>query len=99
LPNIIDHRGLVDEALMCTGAPLMRAGALFQRRTADLKTVPWLHLPARLNTIAEARERLRVWAEAEWNTLNNTPGRGHFEGSEFVPEIRENPFAKQGADA
>src|SRR5829696_3495641 len=99
-PNALDDRGVTDEATMLTDAPLIQAGAVFQRRTADLKTVPWLHLPARLNTIDQAKQRLQEWASQAWSELNAQPGRGKFVDNKFVPDVRKNPFSeKAGADA
>lgn len=93
-PPIVDPLDLVDDAVMCTGSDIIQAGKAFRARTADIRTAPWLRITPKLNTIGEAKERLRQWAEAEWNLLNpHDPNRGTFgEDGQIIAEIRRNPF-------
>jgi hypothetical protein len=98
-PPLIDPIDLVDEALMCTDSDIVQAGKAFRARRAEINTCPWLRISPKLNTIAEAKERLRGWAEVEWNLLNpHNPNRGVIgEEGKIIPEIRRNPYAKAQA--
>jgi|SRR5215217_834094 len=94
-PALIDCMDLVDDALMCTSSDIVQAGKAFRARTADIRTAPWLRITPKLNTISEAQERLRAWAEQEWNLLNpHDPSRGQLdENGHVIAEVRRNPFA------
>lgn len=94
-PPIVDPIDLVDDAVMCASSDLVQAGRAFRARRADIRTAPWLRITPKLNTIAEAKERLRAWAETEWNLINpHHPSRGRIdENGRVVPEVRRNPYA------
>lgn len=47
----------------------------------------------KLNSIAEVREKVRSWAEAQWDALGINQGRGRFEDGQFIPEPVRNPYA------
>ena len=87
---------------MCAADDLVTAGGIFSRRTADIRSCPWLPVTPRLHTISEATERLRQWAEASWERLGLNQGRGTFDdgaASSWQRRVR-NPWAsKQTADA
>ena len=89
------------EALWATAnLDVWRASEIIRARMADWKTSPWLRLPLKLNSVAEAAERLRVFAEAEWDAANaHRAGSGRLTANGFVPEVRVNPFAKSEAEA
>ncbi|WP_333894510.1 hypothetical protein [Mycolicibacterium gadium] len=91
LPQGVDDRGLVDEAVCCcTDGDLVQAGAVFRARTS---AVPWLRITPHLNSIAEAKERLRLWAEKAFDATVSNQGRGRFEDGKFVPMPVANPYA------
>lgn len=47
----------------------------------------------RLNSIAEAREKIRVWAEVACESLNVNQGRGRLDPERgFIPEPISNPY-------
>lgn len=92
-PNL-DDRALLDEAVCCSADDLVTAGAVFRARTADLRSVPWLRISPRLNSIAESKERLRVWAEAAFDATAMNQGRGRFDDDgKFVATPIKNPYA------
>ena len=96
MPQGIDPRGLADEALMCAADDLVTAGGIFSRRTAEIRSCPWLPVTPRLHTISEATERLRQWAEASWERLGLNRGRGTFDDKgQFAAIPLPNPFASK----
>ena len=62
-------------AVMCTSGDLLSACAQFQRPSpaADVRTSPWLRVNPHLHTVASAAERLRLWAESEWQAGGAAP--------------------------
>jgi hypothetical protein len=101
-PPLVDPLDLVDDAVMCTGSDVVQAGRAFRARRADIRTAPWLRITPKLNTISEAKERLRQWAEQEWTLLNpHDPSRGALgeDGhGHVIAEVRRNPYANASAD-
>ncbi|BBZ17080.1 hypothetical protein [Mycolicibacterium gadium] len=91
-PDVIEMRGVVDEALMTTDSDLMQAGAAFRARRSDIRSSPWLRLTPRLNSISQAKERLRQFAETAWDELNANPPATFDERGNTVPIPRTNPY-------
>jgi hypothetical protein len=87
--------GLRDEALLLTDSDPWRASDLVHARRADWRTSPWVRMPLRLNTIDEAKERLRVLCEAAFDAIElsrGVQGRMTDDGWRQDPR-RPNPFA------
>jgi hypothetical protein len=93
-PPLIDLMDLVDEAVMCTDSEVVQAGKVFRARRADIHTCPWLRITPKLCTIAEAKERLRAWAEVEWDRLNaGRRTQRYTDSGELEDVVIRNPFA------
>jgi hypothetical protein len=96
-PGGVDLFTLRDEALFTTTFDWVRASDVIKsRRTVlDWRTSPWLRLPLRLNTLDQAREQLRAYAEGAWDALESSRGeRGRLTENGFVRDPRRrNPFA------
>lgn len=78
---------------------LGRACALFQKFGSH-RNSPWFRGASmlRLNSIAEAREKIRAWAESSWDAMNINQGRGILDPDRgFIPTPIRNPFAKAEA--
>jgi hypothetical protein len=91
--------GLRDEALFLTDSDPWQASDFVNARRADWRSSPWVRLKPRLNTVGEAKERLRVQCEAAWNAMELSRGQrgtitpdGH-----VVDPKRPNPFASPEA--
>lgn len=96
--NLIGIGALDDRALMCVDADklgVVAAGAIFNQPGAHRRS-PWFKVASvlKLNTIGEARETVRAWAEASWDSLDLNRGRGRMEGDKFVAMPVANPYAK-----
>ena len=81
---------------MCTDGDLMAASMAFQKPNPanDVRTSPWLRVDAHLHTIGSAAERVRLWAEAEWQSREAqrpTSGRLRPDGT-ILADVRRNPF-------
>jgi hypothetical protein len=100
-PPLIDPIDLVDEAVMCSADDLVQAGKAFRARRADISTCPWLRITPKLNAITEAEERLRAWAEVEWDLLNAPNKNGGYidEDGNIIPVVRPNPYAPKESAA
>jgi len=56
---------LEDRAISCADGPDLESDSRASRQPdRGHRTSPWFRIPLRLNTVAEARERYRRWAEA-----------------------------------
>jgi len=94
----VQLRGVRNEALFMTALDWGRASEVVIARMADWRTSPWLRLPLKLATVAEAKEKVRAVAEAEWEyAQGNYAAGGRLTADGFVPEVRINPFAVREA--
>jgi hypothetical protein len=87
--------GLRDEALFLAAGDPWQASELVNARRADWRNSPWLRMSLRLNTVAEARERLRALCESAFDAMQLSRGvRGRVtdDGWKVDPK-RLNPFA------
>ena len=87
--------GLRDEALFLTDSDPWRASDLIRARRADFRSSPWLRMSLRLNTVEEARERLRVLCESAFDAIEMARGvQGRMADNGWVQDPkRVNPFA------
>ena len=89
---------LSDYALMCVVGQygIEEPSAVFNQPGLHRRS-PWYQAAStlQLNTIEQAREKLRVWSEAAWNALDLNKGRGRMEGKTFIPMPIQNPFAQK----
>jgi hypothetical protein len=87
--------GLRDEALFLTDSDPWRASDLVNARRAAWQTSPWLRMSLRLNTVDEARERLRAQCEYAFDAMESRRGEsGRLTDNGFVRDPkRANPFA------
>jgi hypothetical protein len=98
--NISSGTGFINNnGVMCVDPhfDLTRACTLFLKH-GEHRNSPWFKGASvlKLNTIGEAREKIRAWAESAWDGMNLNQGRGHFdEHGQFVAAPIQNPFAKQ----
>ena len=84
-------------AVMCTDGDLLAACMAFQKPNPanDIRTSPWLRVEPHVHTIGSAAERIRLWAEAQWQAREAqrpTSGRLRPDGS-ILADTRANPFA------
>jgi hypothetical protein len=88
---------LDDRAIMCTAGSLVTDSGLFQRPDQGHRTSPWFRTTLRLHTIAEARERYREWASAEWEEVNSGPRGGWIDSDGRMHEhpAPKNPFKRE----
>jgi hypothetical protein len=64
---------LEDRAIWCAdGLDLESDSRAFRQFDRGHRTSPWFRIPLRLNTVAEARERYRRWAEVRWDAPTRT---------------------------
>ena len=84
-------------AVMCTDGDLLAACMAFQQPNpaADVRTSPWLWVDPHLHTVASAAERLRLWAEGEWQAREaQRPASGRLRpDGTILADKRRNPFA------
>ena len=82
-------------AVMCSALGIDTAGLAFAQPNpiGDVRTSHWLRVQPKLHTIAEARERVRAWAEAAWAVADSTRGKTYSSvNGELVEDTRPNPF-------
>jgi hypothetical protein len=93
--------GVRDEALFVTSADVWQASDIIRARLADWRSSPWLRIPLRLNSVDEARERLRRCCEAAWDAVETSRGiRGQMSPDGWKQDPRRaNPFSLVGSDA
>jgi hypothetical protein len=90
----------VDVAVMCTGGDLIADSLVFRQPApaGDVRQSPWVRVQPRLWTIAEARERIREYAERVWTVMDSgRPKAGQIVDGEVVYFERRNPFTKKKA--
>ena len=58
---------LEGRAIFCANGPNEQADSAAFRGTGTHRASPWFRMPLRLNTVAQAVECYRVWAEASWD--------------------------------
>ena len=98
LPNNLGGTGRLDDrALMAVDhqkLDITRASAIFNQPGTHRRS-PWFLAAAalKLNTIGEARETIRAWAEQAWDALDYNRGRGRMDGDKFVAMPIPNPYA------
>jgi hypothetical protein len=62
---------LEDRAIWCADVPDLESDSrAFRHSDRGHRTSPWFRIPLRLNTVAEAREPDRRWAEASWDATH-----------------------------
>jgi hypothetical protein len=87
---------LDDGAIWCThGSDLEADSTTFRQPDRGHRTSPWYRIPLRLNTVSEAKERYRVWAESQWDATHytRTIQRQTPDGGVEEFELR-NPYAR-----
>ena len=98
LPNSLGGtRRLDDRALMAVDhqkLDITRASAIFNQPGTH-RPLDWFLAAAalKLNTIGEARETIRAWAEQAWDALDHNRGRGRMDGDKFIAMPIPNPYA------
>jgi hypothetical protein len=97
--HMVQLRGLRVEALWITDLDPGRASEIIRASVADWNTSFLLRLNLKLNSAAEAAERLREFAEAEWQAIENSRGeRGSLTADGYKADAkRPNPFARPEA--
>lgn len=86
---------LDDRAVMCTDNTIEGAAAVFRQPhpAGDVRTSPWLRVTPKLHTLADARERVRAWAEDAWAAIEATRAKTYSTiDGELVEDTRPNPF-------
>ncbi|WP_142248319.1 hypothetical protein [Mycobacterium colombiense] len=93
--------GLDDRAVMCTTGDLILFSRTFLEPNPDVRSSPWLRVQPKLHTIAEARERVRAYAESAWAAIYAArPKTGRvIDGNSVVYDELRNPFALSEATA
>lgn len=95
--NISSGTGFINNnGVMCVDPQwgLERGCQLFLNHGTH-RNSPWFKGASmiRLNSIAEAREKIRAWSEAAWDGLNINRGRGRFGPDQgFIAEPVANPY-------
>jgi hypothetical protein len=94
----IDFRWCHDYALMATTGDLLKASAAFRAARPNWQASPWLRVTPKLATITEARERVRVEAEADFaaREASRAP-TGSITDNGWVKEVRANPHLAEAA--
>lgn len=88
-----------DFALLCVDSKydIQQSSVAFSRPGTG-RTSPWFLAAStlKLNHLDEARESVRRWAEASWNSLGLNQGRGELDPTKgFVAKPLANPYAKE----
>jgi hypothetical protein len=90
--NLLHLEWIDDRALMCTEGNIVTASNTFRRPNPHWQTSPWLRVPLKLATIAEAQEKIREAVEEDFNAREALrSGRGTLTDQGFVPDTRANP--------
>jgi hypothetical protein len=95
----VDNRGF-----MCVDPnySVEQACQAFRSIHGTHRASPWFKLAPtlRLCTIEEAREKMRAWAEAAWETLGINQGRGVMDAERgFVATPVPNPYSQAPVSA
>ena len=67
-----DNYKTSDVALYCCSGGLVADSAPFLSINGGHRQSPWMAVPLRLNTVAQAKERYRIWCEGEWDKIHYT---------------------------
>ena len=92
---LADNFRIDDRAVFCADGPHIEIdSAAFQRSTAGHRGSPWFKVSLKLNTVAEAQERYRIFAEASWERVHGGPRESWIDGDGKAHEMPrpENPF-------
>ncbi|OBE98988.1 hypothetical protein [Mycobacterium sp. 852002-10029_SCH5224772] len=93
-PHGIEFGWARNEAVMCSAGSLLQDSRAFATAGTDVRKSAWLRVAPRLNTIAEARERVREYSEQAWSSMNGQAKRGRvLENGSVVWDETRNPFA------
>lgn len=94
--NSSDGYKLEDSAIWCAAGGLEADSAAFRRPGTHRQSHPLFNVTLRLNTLAEARERYRVWACAQWEQQHSGPRGGWLdeEGKMHEHPKPANPYAE-----
>jgi hypothetical protein len=102
--NLSGIGALDDRALMCVDGrklDIVRAGAVFNQPGTHRRS-PWFMAASalKLNSIGEARETIRAWAEKAWDALDYNRGRGIVDPDKgFIATPIASPFARKASPA
>ena len=76
-PLITEHPGdnykTDDVALFCGSGGLETDSAPFLRQQGRHRNSPWFAIPLKLNSVAQAKERYRLWAASQWEAQHPDP--------------------------
>lgn len=94
-PHNIEFGWARNEAIMCCTGNLVEDSRAFAFAGTDVRSSGWLRVNPHLNTIAEARERVRAHAENAWASINaGLANRGRLtETGDIKWDKVHNPFA------
>jgi hypothetical protein len=104
-PLITEHPGdnykTDDVALFCGSGGLETDSAPFLRQQGRHRQSPWFLIPLRLNTVAQAEERYRLWAASQWDAQHPNPTIQYTNPDDgSVAEMTlVNPFRREEVDA
>ena len=93
-----DGYKLEDSALWCAAGNLEADSAAF-RRPGTHRQSPLFNVVLKLNTVAEARDRYRMWASAQWESRHSGPTGGWIDedGAYHETPHPANPYAEAEA--
>jgi len=81
---------LEDRAISCADGPDLESDSRASRQPdRGHRTSPWFRIPLRLNTVAEARERYRRWAEASSDATHPNRVVQHQKPNGSVGRVRD----------
>ena len=92
---LADNFRIDDRAVFCADGPHIEIdSAAFQRSTAGHRGSPWFKVSLKLNTVAEAQERYRIFAGASWERVHGGRRESWIDGDGEAHEMPrpENPF-------
>ena len=94
----VSDRAPIAAAPAAGNGPNLEADSAAFRGTGTHRASPWFRVPLRLNTVAEAVERYRVWAEAQWDAThpNRVVQYQKPDGSVGEREVK-NPYAAKAS--
>lgn len=95
-PHGLEFGWARNEAVMCSTGSLLEDSRAFATAGPDVRKSGWLRVAPHLNTIAEARERVRDYAENAWASINaGQAKRGRVTETGGVKwDSVNNPFAR-----
>ncbi|BBY19025.1 hypothetical protein [Mycolicibacterium litorale] len=93
-PHGLEFGWAQNNAVMCSAGDLINDSRAFAMAGNQPRQSAWLRVAPRLNTIAEARERVRAYAESAWASMNGHAKRGRLTDTGDVAwDPVRNPFA------